>query len=112
MAKGRKRPASDMDDRSISVQHESSSVPKTSDRAPSSGNGGAPAAAAAAATLPGGASNNSDEVRFGKHLASSDKKVRDRTVLALREWLQKRSKGGALSDLDLLKVCAHSVKDK
>ena len=46
-----------------------------------------------------------NEVRFGKHLASSDKRVRDRTVFALREWLQQRSKGGALTDLDLLKVC-------
>lgn len=30
--------------------------------------------------------------------------MRDRTVAALREWLRQRSRGGALTDLDLLKV--------
>ncbi|CAB1117338.1 unnamed protein product [Ectocarpus sp. CCAP 1310/34] len=49
-----------------------------------------------------GAKNN--EVKFGKHLASSDKRVRDRTVGALREWLRQRSRGGSLTDLDLLKI--------
>lgn len=44
------------------------------------------------------------EIKFGKHLASSDKRVRDRTVAALREWLRQRSRGGSLTDLDLLKV--------
>lgn len=47
---------------------------------------------------------NDNEVKFGKHLASSDKRVRDRTVAALREWLRQRSRGGNLTDLDLLKV--------
>lgn len=47
-----------------------------------------------------------NEIRFGKHLASSEKRVRDRTVSLLREWLHHRSKGGVLTDLDLLKVCA------
>ncbi|CAM9684140.1 unnamed protein product, partial [Choristocarpus tenellus] len=45
-----------------------------------------------------------DEVRFGKHLASSDKRVRDKTLSSLREWLHKRSAGGVLSDIDLLKI--------
>lgn len=108
MAKGRKRPASDMDDRSISVQE---SVATTADCRTRSGTGAPPSAAVAA--LAGDASNNNNnnnEVRFGKHLASSDKKVRDRTVLALREWLQRRSKGGALTDLDLLKVRTGSTR--
>ncbi|CAM9126552.1 unnamed protein product, partial [Hapterophycus canaliculatus] len=48
--------------------------------------------------------SSNNEVKFGKHLASSDKRVRDRTVAALREWLRQRSKGGALTDLDLLKI--------
>lgn len=51
-----------------------------------------------------GSSNS--EIKFGKHLASSDKRVRDRTVAALREWLRQRSRGGSLTDLDLLKVRA------
>lgn len=46
----------------------------------------------------------SSEIKFGKHLASSDKRIRDRTVAALREWLRQRSRGGSLTDLDLLKV--------
>lgn len=33
--------------------------------------------------------------------------MRDRTVTALREWLHQRSRGGALTDLDLLKVCLY-----
>ncbi|CBJ26415.1 conserved unknown protein [Ectocarpus siliculosus] len=60
------------------------------------GGGGGPKA------LEPGAKNN--EVKFGKHLASSDKRVRDRTVGALREWLRQRSRGGSLTDLDLLKI--------
>lgn len=50
-------------------------------------------------------SNSNGEIKFGKHLASSDKRVRDRTVAALREWLRQRSRGGSLTDLDLLKAC-------
>lgn len=55
-----------------------------------------------------GVASNKNEIRFGKHLASSDKRVRDRTVFALREWLHQRSKGGALTDLDLLKVLLYA----
>lgn len=91
MARGRKRPASAL------------SAPDDRSSAEESGTAGADAAKAVDDEAPTGTSAN--EVRFGKHLASSDKRVRDRTVSSLREWLYKRSKGGSLTDLDQLKVC-------
>lgn len=54
--------------------------------------------------------NDANGIRFGKHLASSDKEVRDRTVASLREWLRKRSASGSLTDLDLMKVTDYSLE--
>ncbi len=49
--------------------------------------------------------SESNEVRFGRHLAhSSDKYTRDRTVGALKVWLSRRNKAGKLTDLDLLQI--------
>ncbi len=49
--------------------------------------------------------SESNEVRFGRHLAhSSDKYTRDRTVGALKVWLSRRSKADKLTDLDLLQI--------
>ncbi len=49
--------------------------------------------------------SESNEVRFGRHLAhSSDKYTRDRTVGALHVWLRRRSKAGKLTDLDLRQI--------
>lgn len=129
MAKGRKRRASDLEeDRPTSVTVAAATVAPTARQNGRSGtgdDGGAggsrsvdagcvelPSADAkakvkatvAASMATAAPSSRDNEVRFGKQLASSDKRVRDRTVSALREWLHQRSKGGALTDLDLLKV--------
>ncbi len=49
--------------------------------------------------------SESNEVRFGRRLAhSSDKYTRDRTIVALKVWLRRRSKAGKLTDLDLLQI--------
>ncbi|CAN0097353.1 unnamed protein product, partial [Discosporangium mesarthrocarpum] len=45
-----------------------------------------------------------NDIRFGKHLASSDRRVREQTLGSLREWLRKRSSKGMLTDMDLLKI--------
>ncbi|CAM9534321.1 unnamed protein product, partial [Ectocarpus sp. 8 AP-2014] len=97
MAKGRKRPASPVEeDGSDSVPLANGMASTTTAAGGSDGGGRGPKA------LEPGAKNN--EIKFGKHLASSDKRVRDRTVGALREWLRQRSRGGSLTDLDLLKI--------
>ncbi|CAM9367423.1 unnamed protein product [Ectocarpus sp. 13 AM-2016] len=96
MAKGRKRPASAIEEDRSSSAPLANGMASTATAADGSDGGGGPKA------LEHGAKNN--EVKFGKHLASSDKRVRDRTVGALREWLRQRSRGGSLTDLDLLKI--------
>eukprot|EP00903_Cladosiphon_okamuranus_P013436 g12515.t1 len=95
MAKGRRRPASAIEeDRNSTPQPGGSTAPAA---AVEGGIDGSPKAV-------NGNSNSDNEIKFGKHLASSDKRVRDRTVAALREWLRQRSRGGSLTDLDLLKI--------
>jgi len=51
--------------------------------------------------LPPDAFPDSNEIRFGKLLASNEKKIRDRAVLALEFWLKQRK---GLTELDLLKI--------
>eukprot|EP00752_Nemacystus_decipiens_P008569 g7653.t1 len=94
MAKGRKRPASAIEeDRSPPQQPNGNAITATG-----GDDGGSKAING------NGNVNSNNEIKFGKHLASSDKRVRDRTVAALREWLRQRSRGGRLTDLDLLKI--------
>lgn len=109
--KARKRATSAIveEDRPMAPSSTTTVPPTTSSSSPAAGAAQTAVAAAAVGVAgsaePAIAALKKNEVRFGKHLASSDKRVRDRTVFALREWLQQRSKGGALTDLDLLKVC-------
>lgn len=107
MAKGRKRPASTLSGSSPlpspATATEGVEIPKSSGNG-NLKNGTIRVAAPDDTVVTDDAKSQNNEVRFGKHLASSDKKVRDRTVSTLREWLHQRSKGGALTDLDLLKV--------
>lgn len=51
--------------------------------------------------LPPNAFPDSNEIRFGKHLASNDKPVRDAAVAALELWLSKRK---GLQESDFLKI--------
>jgi len=51
--------------------------------------------------LPSDAFPDSNEIKFGKHLAANEKKIRDRAVEALKLWLQKRN---GLTDTDFLKI--------
>lgn len=97
MGKGRKRPASALLSSEVtgSTHERKSTIEDGDDAAPSGGSVDSESV---------NPSKKSNEIRFGKYLASSDKNVRDRTVVSLREWLHKRSVGGVLSDLDLLKV--------
>lgn len=88
MAKGRKRPASELNKASSAQPAAGSTVAGEDSSSPDIVT----------------ASTNKSEIRFGRHLASSDKRVRDQTVSALREWLFHRSRGGVLTELDLLKV--------
>lgn len=97
MAKSRKRPASALSGPQDAVLAQ--------ERTPPVNNARDPAPVTKSADSPSHASSDSkNEIRFGKHLASSDKRVRDHTISSLREWLHKRGVGGALTDLDLLKV--------
>ena len=82
--KSRKRPASEVEEASL-------------EKLAAAGGGASPSETKTPST-------KKNEIRFGQHMASSNKRVRDRTVSALREWLFHRSKGGAFTDLDLLKV--------
>lgn len=88
MAKDRKRPASELE--------KASSAQPAAVSTTAGGDGSAPDIVTP--------STNKNEIRFGRHLASSEKRVRDQTVSALREWLFHRSRGGVLTELDLLKV--------